>query len=100
MWEKFKSGEYKYVLDELKQIVALAPADVMTKVIIELNCLTDEEMENACGLVIQSGADFLKTGTRMGARQYKSDKNGPYKRTDCGPDKSKSRRRNSYKNGV
>lgn len=60
---KFKSGEYEYVLDELKQIVNLAPAAVMTKVIIELNCLTDKEMEDACRLVIQSGADFLKTGT-------------------------------------
>lgn len=60
---KFKNKEYDYVLDELKQIIALAPADVLTKVIIELNCLTDDEMEDACQLVIQTGADFLKTGT-------------------------------------
>ena len=60
---KFKSGEYDYVLDELRQIIALAPDDVLTKVIIELNCLTDAEMEDACKLVIESGADFLKTGT-------------------------------------
>ncbi len=60
---KFKNKEYAYVLSELKQIIALAPEDVLTKVIIELNCLTDEEMTDACSLVIQSGADFLKTGT-------------------------------------
>lgn len=60
---KFKNKEYDYVLDELKQIIALAPDDVLTKVIIELNCLTDDEMEDACQLVIQTGADFLKTGT-------------------------------------
>lgn len=60
---KFKSGEYDYVLDELRQIIALAPDDVLTKVIIELNCLTDAEMEDACKLVIESSADFLKTGT-------------------------------------
>ena len=34
-----------------------------TKVIIELNCLTDEELPKACEIVIASGADFLKTGT-------------------------------------
>ena len=60
---KFKSGEYGYVEDELRQIVSLAPADVKTKVIIELNCLTDEELPKVCELVIASGADYLKTGT-------------------------------------
>lgn len=60
---KFKSGEYAYVEDELSAIVALAPADVKTKVIIELNCLTDEELPRVCALVIASGADYLKTGT-------------------------------------
>ena len=34
-----------------------------TKVIIELNCLTDEELPKACEIVMASGADFLKTGT-------------------------------------
>lgn len=60
---KFKNKEYDYVLNELKQLIDLAPEHVLTKVIIELNCLTDEEMEDACSLVLQTGADFLKTGT-------------------------------------
>ena len=60
---KFKNKEFDYVENELKQVIALAPDDVLTKVIIELNCLTDEEMEDACRLVINTGADFLKTGT-------------------------------------
>ena len=34
-----------------------------TKVLIELNCLEDNELEKACQIVIESGADFLKTGT-------------------------------------
>ena len=34
-----------------------------TKVLIELNCLTDEELPKACEIVMESGADFLKTGT-------------------------------------
>lgn len=63
---KFKNKEYDYVLDELKQIIGLAKAadrKIMTKVLIELNTLTDDELERACQMVIDSGADFLKTGT-------------------------------------
>lgn len=63
---RFKSGEYGYVLNELKQIIALArsaPRPILTKVLIELNSLAPEEADKACELVIDSGADFLKTGT-------------------------------------
>lgn len=61
---RFRNGEYSYVLDELGQLVDLARGKVrMTKVIIEINTLTDEEMLKACELVRQSGADFVKTGT-------------------------------------
>lgn len=60
---RFKNKEYDYVLDELNQIIALAPPEVKTKVIIEINCLTDEEMDEACRLVMKTKADFIKTGT-------------------------------------
>lgn len=60
---KFRNREYDYVLDELKQIIELTPEHVMTKVLIELNCLDDDEIQAACELVMKSGADFLKTGT-------------------------------------
>jgi deoxyribose-phosphate aldolase len=61
---RFKSGQYDYVLDELKKIIALTEGkEIKTKVLIELNCLTDEELPKACEIVIASGADFLKTGT-------------------------------------
>lgn len=60
---KFKNREFDYVKDELDQIIALAPEDVLTKVIIELNCLTDQEMVDACKLVMETKADFVKTGT-------------------------------------
>ena len=59
----FKSGADDIVLDELKQIVALTPPPVKTKVIIEINVLTDEEMLRAARLVMQAEADFVKTGT-------------------------------------
>lgn len=60
---RFKSGQYDYVLDELKQIISLKKDYMKTKVLIELNCLTDEELPKACEIVMESGADFLKTGT-------------------------------------
>lgn len=63
---KFKNRDYSYVLNELRQIIQLAKNEgrpVRTKVLIELNCLTDEEADRACALVAESGADFLKTGT-------------------------------------
>jgi deoxyribose-phosphate aldolase len=60
---RFKNHEYGYVLDELKQIIRITPKTVRTKVIIEINVLTDTEMNEACELVMQSGAEFIKTGT-------------------------------------
>lgn len=60
---RFKNKDFSYVSDEIKQIVRLAPKEVLTKVIIELNCLEDSELEDICRIVIDSGADFLKTGT-------------------------------------
>lgn len=60
---KFKSGDYRYVSRELDELLAVVPAHVKTKVIIEMNALDDRELETACQIVIGSGADFLKTGT-------------------------------------
>ena len=60
---RFKNKEYDYVSNELKELVGIAPEGVITKVIIEVNTLTDAEIEQACELVIDSGAAFLKTGT-------------------------------------
>lgn len=60
---KFKNRAFNYVADELHQIIRLAEGKVLTKVIIELNCLDDSELHDVCNLVADSGADFLKTGT-------------------------------------
>jgi len=60
---RFLNKEYDYVLNELKQVISIAPKNVVTKVIIEINLLSDEEMLRACELTIESGADFVKTGT-------------------------------------
>jgi deoxyribose-phosphate aldolase len=61
---KLKSGEYNYVLSELNEIIALAQnSEILTKVIIEINALSDDEMLKAAELVIKTDADFIKTGT-------------------------------------
>ena len=60
---RFKNKEYDYVLEELKKIVTIAEGKARTKVIIEINALTGDEVDKACELVCQSGAEFLKTGT-------------------------------------
>ncbi len=60
---RFKNHEFSYVADDLSSIVKLAPKGILTKVIIELNCLEDSELSDACRIVMDSGADFLKTGT-------------------------------------
>jgi len=59
---KLKSGEYNYVLDEIKEIVDIS-GSIPLKVIIEINCLSDNEIKKACELVIKGGANYIKTGT-------------------------------------
>ena len=60
---RFKNTEYKFVADEIKQILAITPKNVRTKVIIEVNALTDAEIDKACEIIPDTGAEFLKTGT-------------------------------------
>ena len=60
---RFKNREYTFVIDEIKQILAITPKDVRTKVIIEINALTAAEIDKACEIIPDTGAEFLKTGT-------------------------------------
>ena len=55
-----KEGRYEYVLHEIAALVDVCPC---LKVIIETCLLTDEEIVKACELVVQAGADFVKTST-------------------------------------
>ena len=57
-----KDKDYDYVVDEIRQLKA-ACGDKVLKVIIETCLLTDEEKEKMCQLVIDGGADFIKTST-------------------------------------
>ncbi|RMA96081.1 deoxyribose-phosphate aldolase [Hydrogenothermus marinus] len=58
----FKSKEYNYVLDELKTVIDYTK-ELIHKVIVETAYLTKEEKIKAVEIVIESGADFIKTST-------------------------------------
>jgi len=60
---RFKNREYNYIVDEIKQILAITPKEVRTKIIIEINALTDAEIDKACEIIPDTGAEFIKTGT-------------------------------------
>lgn len=63
---RFKNQEYDYVRKELEQIIRLTKTcerEILTKVILEINVLTDNEVRKACDLVMECGADYVKTGT-------------------------------------
>ena len=57
-----RSGRLNYVEDEIKAIVQIA-GDVEVKVILEVHCLSDDEIKKACELCIKAGAAFIKTST-------------------------------------
>lgn len=59
---RFKSGDDKYVLRELRDVAEAADERVV-KVIIEACLLTHEEKLRACELILDSGAHFVKTST-------------------------------------
>lgn len=57
-----KDGLYDRVLDEIRQVKAAVGSHIL-KVIIETCLLTEEEKIRMCGVVTESGADFIKTST-------------------------------------
>lgn len=59
---RLKVGDDKYVEDEIR-LVKHACGDVLLKVIIESCLLNDEEIERACRLAKNAGADYVKTST-------------------------------------
>ena len=63
---KLKDGEHAYCLDELSRFTAAVKAecrDVLVKVIIECYYLSHAEKIAACGIVADSGADYIKQST-------------------------------------
>lgn len=61
-----KSGEYKIVQDDIKEVARVCKKNnVLCKVILEMNLLTQKEKITACKIACESGVDFLKTGTGL-----------------------------------
>ncbi len=67
----FKAGKTQEVLEEMKSVLTSAKEIKKTtiiKFIIETGLLADEEIKKAAELVLQSGADFVKTSSGWGPR--------------------------------
>ena len=63
----FKAGDYRRVSQDIARVMAVArPFGVPFKVIIEIGALTEQEKVTAAKLVVDSGADFIKTCTGFG----------------------------------
>jgi deoxyribose-phosphate aldolase len=61
---KLKAGDYKYVFNDINQVVLAAKRkNAVTKVIIETSLLTDEEKVKACLISKEAKSDFVKTST-------------------------------------
>jgi len=58
---KLRSGDAAFVLQDIHSVVSAV--SVPAKVIIETHYLSDEQIELACDLCIQAGAQFVKTAT-------------------------------------
>jgi deoxyribose-phosphate aldolase len=61
---RLKQKDDLYVLRELSEIVKAA-GGVPVKVILETCLLNNEEKVRACGIVVDSGAHFVKTSTGL-----------------------------------
>ena len=66
----FKSGDYDLVRNDIFEVVRSVKEirdDTIVKVIIETCYLTDEEKIQACSIIREAGADFVKTSTGFGS---------------------------------
>jgi len=63
---RLKSGDHDYVRNEIAEVVQVTP-QVEHKVILETCYLTQQEKRTACRLVVEAGADYVKTSTGFGA---------------------------------
>lgn len=64
---ELKDGNYDYIREEVRQIVAeCRKANVISKVIFENCYLTQEEKEILCKIALEVKPDFIKTSTGFG----------------------------------
>jgi deoxyribose-phosphate aldolase len=60
-----KSGDWQSVARELEDIIAATP-EAVHKIIIETCYLDDKEKKRVCEIVMNSGAEFIKTSSGFG----------------------------------
>ncbi|EAN89520.1 putative deoxyribose-phosphate aldolase [Trypanosoma cruzi] len=58
-----KDKDYRYVLEDIKAVLAVCPPHVTTKVIFETCLLTEEEIIDCAIISVVAGASFVKTST-------------------------------------
>lgn len=58
-----RDGRYDVTKAELDAFKRTAGKDALTKVILEVCFLTDEEITRVCGLIAEAGLDYAKTST-------------------------------------
>ncbi len=63
---RFRDGDHDYIVREIRDVVEAAD-DHVVKVILETCLLTDAQIEQACKLVVQAQAHFVKTSTGFGS---------------------------------
>ena len=63
---RFKDGDHDYIVREIRDVVEAAD-DRIVKVILETCLLSEEQIEQACKLVVQAQAHFVKTSTGFGS---------------------------------
>jgi len=63
---RLKSGDHAYVRQDIAEVVQATPT-VEHKVILETCYLTQQEKVTACHLVVEAGADYVKTSTGFGS---------------------------------
>ena len=63
---RFRDGDHDYIVREIRNVVEAAD-DHAVKVILETCSLTDVEIGQACKLVVQAQAHFVKTSTGFGS---------------------------------
>jgi len=61
-----KTGDYDYVVGDIKGVVEAVGDGIIVKVILETCLLSDEEKVKACLLAQEAGAHFVKTSTGFG----------------------------------
>ncbi|HIG82148.1 MAG TPA: deoxyribose-phosphate aldolase [Verrucomicrobiales bacterium] len=63
---RFIDGDHDYIVREIRDVVEAAD-DHVVKVILETCLLSNEQIEQACKLVVQAQAHFVKTSTGFGS---------------------------------